>query len=490
MNEVQTVNLIWIVVLLVDLTIRVAAIIIIPRDRKPTAAMAWLLAVFFIPFLGVLFFLVFGSARLPRKRRAKQTAITALIAGRSTGVGAHPARDSWPPWLASVVKQNRTLTGVPIVAANTTRLLDGYEDSLAEMTAAIDGATEFVHVEFYIVALDPTTRPFFTAMARAVGRGVDVRLLLDHVASARSPGFKETVAELDRTGVRWALMLPVQPLKGKYQRPDLRNHRKLVVVDGLVAFLGSQNLIDRSYNLPKNLKRGLMWQDLMVRLTGPVVRTVDAVFLSDWFSETDELIERRRVGQDGPPADTPESTVECQVVPSGPGFPSENNLRLFLALVHSAQERVIVTSPYFVPDEAMMYALTSACHRGLAVELFVSEIGDQGPIFHAQRSYYRDLLAAGVRIFLYPAPYILHSKHFSIDDSVAVIGSSNMDIRSFSLNLEVSLLVHGASFVQQMREIEDGYRTRSRELTAAEWAKQPARSTVLDGVARLTSGLQ
>ena len=137
-----------------------------------------------------------------------------------------------------------------------------------------------------------------------------------------------------------------------------------------------------------------------------------------------------------------------------------------------------------------MYAITSACQRGLEVQLFVSEIGDQGPVFHAQRSYYAELLAAGVRIFLYPSPYILHAKHLSIDDSVAVIGSSNMDIRSFSLDLEVSLLVHGTSFVAEMRQVEAGYRAISHELTAAEWAKQPRHSTVLDGVARLTSALQ
>ncbi len=130
-------------------------------------------------------------------------------------------------------------------------------------------------------------------------------------------------------------------------------------------------------------------------------------------------------------------------MPSGPAYEGENNLRQFLTLVTSAQRKVIITSPYFVPDEAMMYAITSACQRGLDVQLFVSEIGDQASVWHAQRSYYGPLLAAGVQIWLYPAPYILHSKHLSIDDDVAVIGSSNMDIRSFALNAEVTLLVRG-----------------------------------------------
>jgi cardiolipin synthase len=188
--------------------------------------------------------------------------------------------------------------------------------------------------------------------------------------------------------------------------------------------------------------------------------------------------------------DTSPAALECQVVPSGPGFVGENNLRLFLNLLYGAREKVIITSPYFVPDEAMMYAITSACQRGLDVQLFVSEIGDQGLVFHAQRSYYGEMLTAGVRIFQYPAPYILHAKHLSIDEDVAVIGSSNMDIRSFSLDLEVSLLVRGESFVADMRKIEAHYRDIGKELTVADWAGQTGRSTVLDGLARLTSGLQ
>jgi cardiolipin synthase len=177
-------------------------------------------------------------------------------------------------------------------------------------------------------------------------------------------------------------------------------------------------------------------------------------------------------------------------VPSGPGFEGANNLRLFLALLYYAQERIVITSPYFVPDESMLMAITTATQRGLKVELFVSEIGDQALVHHAQRSYYEALLKADVRIWMYKAPYILHAKHFTIDDDVAVIGSSNMDMRSFLLNMEVSLMVRGRSFVEQLRAVEDGYRASSRELTLAEWERQPLRSTVLDNLARLTSALQ
>ena len=479
------------ILVLADFAIRVAALIIVPRERKPTAAMAWLLAIFLIPFIGILFFLLIGNSKLPAARREKQKKIDALIRAKAEGVDLVPDRGAWPKWFTSLTAQNEELGALPPLGGNTASLFGDYQGSIDAMSAEIDRAIRFVHVEFYIVSFDSTTTGFFAALERAVQRGVRVRLLADYVASRRVAGHDETFAELDRIGVTWSYMLPVRPLKGQYQRPDLRNHRKLVVVDGLVGFMGSQNLIDRSYNSPKNLKRGLQWQELMTRVSGPVVAAINAVFRSDWYLETDELLgDDDHLAAVDVPADTSTDALVCQVVPSGPGYDGENNLRLFLTLVTSAQRKVIITSPYFVPDEAMMYAITSACQRGLDVQLFVSEIGDQGSVWHAQRSYYGSLLRAGVGIWLYPGPYILHSKHLSVDDDVAVIGSSNMDIRSFALNSEGSLLVRGASFVSQMRAVEQGYRDAGRQLTLEEWQKEPASATFLDGVARLTSALQ
>lgn len=481
---------VWPIVLLVVVVIDVIAVIVIPRGRKPTAAMAWLLLILLLPFVGILLFLLIGSYRLPAKRRAEQTRIDGLIRSGVDREQLRTMEQDWPRWFQRVVQQNENLTALPASDGNEASLYPDYQASIDAMAEAIDTAERFVHVEFFIVAWDDTTRGFFAAMERAVARGVTVRLLADYVATRRLGNSKATLAELDRIGVEWAWMLPVMPFQGKYQRPDLRNHRKIVVVDGRIGFMGSQNLIDRSYDSPKNIKRGLKWQELMTRLTGPVVAAVNVVFLSDWLIETGEDL---TATEHVPAADLERSpspdALLCQVVPSGPGYTTENNLRLFLSLIYGATEKVILTSPYFVPDEAMVYAITTACQRGLEVQLFVSEIGDQGLVYHAQRSYYSALLEAGVRIFLYPAPYILHSKHFSIDDDIAVIGSSNMDIRSFSLNMEVSLLVRGESFVAGMREVEQAYRDAGRELTLEEWNNQPGKATFLDGLARLTSAL-
>ncbi|MCP2367123.1 cardiolipin synthase [Agromyces flavus] len=479
------------ILILVDWIIRIIALIVIPRERKPTAAMAWLLAIFLIPFVGILLYLLIGNIRLPKQRTARQEEADRMIAERAEGLDLVTDHEAWPAWFASAVAQNTRLTGLPVTSGNRATLIDDYQGSIDAMAADVATATRFVHVEFFIVAFDDTTRGFFAAMEAAVRRGVKVRLLMDHIASAKVPLHKATIAELDRIGVEWHYLLPVRPLKGEWQRPDLRNHRKIVVVDGLVGHMGSQNLIDRTYDSPKNVKRGLMWQELVARVTGPAVAELNAVFRSDWYAETGEVLgEEWNTPATAIAVDTSLDALDCQVVPSGPAFEIENNLRQFLTLVNSAQEQVIITSPYFVPDEAMVYAITSAKLRGLDVQLFVSEIGDQGGVWHAQRSYYRALLQAGVRIWLYPGPYILHSKHLSIDDDVAVIGSSNMDIRSFALNFEVTLLVRGASFVADMREVEAKYRELGRELTLEEWDREPASATFLDGIARLTSALQ
>ncbi|QEO15083.1 cardiolipin synthase [Agromyces intestinalis] len=472
-----------------DLVIRVTAIIVVPRNRRPTAGMAWLLAIFFIPFIGVLFFLLIGNPKLPKARRAKQAEVNRYILESTHGVERVSDSGSWPAWFEGVVRMNRNLGAMPLIGSNSASLISDYDGSLAAMAAAIRGAERYVHAEFYIFAYDETTADFFDAMGEAAARGVEVRVLLDHVASYRVKGYRATLQKLTEMGVEWQLMLPVQPFKGKYQRPDLRNHRKILVVDGEVGFMGSQNIIDRSYNKPSNLRRGLKWKELVAKVEGPIVSGLDAIFATDWYLETGEAPRREEFvsafEQEGAAQD-----LDCQVVPSGPGFSNENNLKLFLALLYAAREQVIITSPYFVPDEAMLYAISGATQRGVHVELFVSEIGDQALVYHAQRSYYEALLRAGVKIYMYRAPYILHSKHFSIDDDVAVIGSSNMDIRSFELNMEVSLLVRGASFVREMREVEASYRRESRELTLEEWLQQPLRSTVLDNLARLTSALQ
>ena len=178
-----------------------------------------------------------------------------------------------------------------------------------------------------------------------------------------------------------------------------------------------------------------------------------------------------------------------QLVPSGPGYPTEPNLRMILSLIQNATKRVSITSPYFVPDEALLAAMTTAAYRGIEVELFVGLESDHFIVNHAQRSYYQALLAAGVRIYRYPAPTVLHAKYMTVDDEIAVIGSANMDFRSFALNYEVMLLAFGGDLDDMLCANDAYYRTTSSELTAEEWAAEPWWKRYVDNVCRLLSAV-
>lgn len=479
------------------LVIAIAAIGIIPGNRKPSTGMAWLLLIFAAPIIGFLIFLMFGKPRLESRRHRRQRETNERIREYTGGALAMYGEPTGPSYVDSLVTLNHNLGSLPILGGNQVDLVDDYTTSITTMAHAVDEAEHYVNIEFYIMAWDDVTEPLFAALTRATERGVTVRLLFDHLGSRGLPSYKELVRKLEETSIDWHRMLPIQPLKGKFRRPDLRNHRKLMVVDGQVGFTGSLNITEPGYNKPKNHKAGRHWVELMVRLHGPAVAALDAVFASDWYAETDERISvevipapTTEVGAVASGARPPLRDVSCQIVPSGPGFPSENNLRLFTTLIYQAERRISITSPYFVPDESLLYAVTTAVQRGIPVELFVSEQSDQFMVGHAQASYYRALLEAGVEIYLYPAPAILHSKFFTIDDDVAVVGSSNMDMRSFALNYEISLMMLGPDVVARVRAVEDAYRAISRALTLEEWDARPARLKYVDNVMRLTAALQ
>ncbi|HVK46078.1 MAG TPA: cardiolipin synthase [Micropruina sp.] len=474
----------------IDLVLRVIALGVVPENRRPSSGMAWLILILFFPIPGFGLFLLLGGTSVGRLRRDRQSEALAHLRSRVESLDPTlfaAAPEDGPSYLPSAIALNRQLGALPAVATGSVDVFSDYDESLAAMARAIDEARERVHIEFYIMAWDETTAPVFDALVAARQRGVVVRLLFDHLGSRKMEGFEEFQKKLDAAGFEWRPMLPLHVLKGDVRRPDLRNHRKILVIDGVVAFTGSQNLVERSYHNEKHRKAGRKWVELTCRVTHGLAASLDAVFATDWYSETGELLDLSRAA-DGPATD--EVAGLGQVVPSGPGVVAENNLRLFTLLLYGATKRISLTSPYFVPDESLLYAVTTAAERGVEVELFVGEEGDQFMVYHAQRSYYLALLKAGVRIWLYEAPLVLHSKHFSIDDDVVVIGSSNMDQRSFSLNYEVSLMLASRAAVDQMRLVEDAYRGRSRELTLAEWETRTRRQRYVDNVMRLTAALQ
>jgi cardiolipin synthase len=471
----------------VDFVIRVAAIGMIPGNRRPTTAMAWLLVIFFFPIAGLILFLTFGNFALSQRRRLRQQEINRKVLESTRHLDPLDSDIDAPDWIKSAAQLNRNLGAFPCLAGNKVELMTGYTESMEAMTEAVQSARNYVNAQFYIMGEDEVTEKMFVALEEAAARGVKVRVLFDHLGTLRIPGYRRMLKRLTAAGIEWRRMLPLLPTQRQWRRFDLRNHRKILVVDGTVAFTGSQNLIEPSYKNKRHRRAGRQWVELMARVRGPLVVGLNVVFATDWSSESDESLEHDIQAHDW---ETNPGDITTQVVPSGPGYETENNLRLFTTLIYSAQERISITSPYFVPDDSLLYAITTAAQRGVEVELFVSEKGDQFLVHHAQQSYYGALLAAGVRIYRYPRPMVLHAKHFTIDDDVAVLGSSNMDMRSFSLNLEVSVMLLGGDIVRRMRVVQDSYREISSELELSAWQHRPRLNRYVDNVARLTATLQ
>jgi cardiolipin synthase A/B len=483
MNAVQWLPLI---LYLVELTIKIVAIGTVPSNRRPSSSIAWLLLIVVTPILGLALFLLIGSPFVRGRRARVQAEANQVITERTAAIPDLPPGADIPVGVETLIRLNRHLSHLPCVTGVSHGLFGDSEASIKAMTEAVNEAEVTVHVEFFITAWDDTTDILMTALADAVKRGVRVRLLYDDIASRAYPGFKEMNSKLTAAGIEWHEMMPIKPFKGKWRRPDLRNHRKLLVVDSKVAFMGSQNMIDSSYLLPKNIKIGRHWKDLNIKISGEIIMELEAVFAMDWYSETGE-----RLGAEiEPVADPDGDRVPMQLLPSGPGYLTMPNLRLFSSLVHRAQEELSLTSPYFVPDDSLLEAITTAAYRGVAVELFVSEQADQFVVQNAQASYYDVLLEAGVRIYQYPKPTVLHAKHFTVDDIVGIIGSSNMDYRSFGLDYEITLMSTGAEFVADLQGVADEYRAVCRELTLAEWRQRPKSQRYVENVMRLVSALQ
>ena len=498
----------WVVV---DYSIKVVALGTVPENRRPSSSTAWLLLIFLLPLVGLPLYVFLGSPWVHGKRWQQQVTVNEATLSLTRAMHIAPEGANPSAHLESVLRMNRSLTGLPCVTGEVVALHSDAPRTYEAMARLIDTAEHHVHVEFYIQSWDEVTDVFYRALERAAARGVTVRLLVDHLGSRKYPGWRRLGRRWDAAGIRWRLTMPLLPLKRRFRRPDLRNHRKLLTVDGQRAFIGSHNIIDPTYRLRSNLRAGRSWHDLSVEVTGAVVVEVEAVFAMDWFFEAGETLEGldlypdpdpaqalpELAGRPGPVVGTPAPRLgrpgavvnAMQIVPSGPGYPTEPNLRMFLSLIQNATKRVSITSPYFIPDEALLSAITTAAYRGIDVELFVGKESDHFIVNHAQRSYYAALLAAGVRIYRYPAPTVLHAKYMTIDDEIAVIGSANMDFRSFALNYEVMLLAFGGDLDDLLRGNDAIFRELSEELTAREWAREPLWRRYIDNVCRLLSAV-
>ncbi|MCB8820459.1 cardiolipin synthase [Microvirga rosea] len=458
--------------------IRLAMLIVVPFRRSPEAAKGWLLFVFFLPWPALVLYHIIGRPNYPRWRRERFARLPVVFKGVADRVRALTERQE--PELPENLKQAATLIQnlgrFPSVDGNSVELLCSYDESINRLIADIDRATGHVHLLFYIFADDRTGWSVIDALAHAVERGVTCRVLIDALGSrAWAP---RVVDALRQRGVAVRLVLPVTLLRRKSARADLRNHRKIAVIDGMIGYVGSQNIVDADF------RPGITNQELVVRATGPVILELQGVFVADWFLETQEILHT----PDLFPTPAHTGHVVAQVLPSGPDYPEASVGRLIEAMVHGARRRVVITTPYFIPNEGLLHALGTAVLRGVEVHLVLSKPADQLLVSLAQRSYYAELLGAGIRIHLY-RDKLLHAKHMSVDRRVSLIGSSNVDMRSFTLNSEVSLILFDREVNAELRTEQERYFASSEELSLDTWKARSLASKTIENIARLVSPL-
>jgi cardiolipin synthase A/B len=454
--------------------------VIVLRKEKPVTCLAWLTVVFFEPWVGLGLYLLIGENRLGRRQLARRQQLRPLL-DASEYPRVEPAHVIDP----AETDEYNVLTqlaehggGLPVVAGNSISLVSDTDEAIDRLIAEINSARHHVHLLFYIFKNDAVGYRVAKALVLAVARGVVCRVLADAVGSRQL--FRGMAPWLQKHGVRVFPVLPANLWRIPFSRLDLRNHRKLAVIDGRVAFTGSQNLVEASYGH----KRAGVWHDVMARVTGPVVRQLQGIFLEDWFYASGELMEDAALF----PVCRPDGPIAIQVIPTGPDQPTELFQDLVVRAIFLARRRVVITSPYFIPDEPMLLALRLAALRGVQVDLVIPNRCDHRVVNAAGAFYCDYLMRFGVRVFLFQKG-MLHAKTLTIDDELAMFGSANYDIRSFSLNFELNLFMHSAEAVEAMHGLQQGYLDQSLQAVPGKWPLQTLENRLKMNLAKLFSPL-
>jgi cardiolipin synthase len=461
---------------------------VIMQRPAPGVALAWLFLVAGVPILGGLAYLVLGERRISGKRtrriaRLRMDADKLARAAIDEGL----TEVNWaghPEAAAAMNRLGLTLTGVPTVHGCGGKLYSSTREVLEKIAEDVRGASKSVLMEFYIWNEGGAADDVLEAVIDAARRGVVCRILVDHVGAA--PWWKGSQPRrLREAGVHVQQALPVSLFYAMVSRNDLRLHRKIVVIDGEIAWTGSMNMVDpRFFKQEANVGE---WVDAMVRTEGSVVAPLAMTMIGDWMVETGEPIESiiesaqlKLVHPQGP--------ADVQVIPTGPGQGEDGILQMLLAIINAARKELVLTTPYFVPDESMLRALRGAAARGVRVDLVVPEKLDSRPTHHASRSYYDALLDAGVRIHLYNKG-LLHTKAITADREISMFGTVNLDMRSIWINYEVALFIYGPLFGNMLHALQESYIGDSILLDPGEWRRRSGGQRFQENVFRLLSPL-
>ncbi len=454
------------VVLEVAIVIRV----LVRPHREPASRIAWVAVIAGVPVFGMLAYILFGEVSIGRRRVARLREVLAGMPALATCAPGDEAnhKAEIPPLYEHLFRMGTSISGFPAVGGNAARLLADSNATIDAMVADIDAAVDHVHLLFYIWLPDNNGCKIVEALQRAAGRGVTCRAMVDNLGSRSMIGSEHWQA-MQAAGVHVAVALPIgnpllRPLHG---RIDLRNHRKIVVIDGSITYCGSQNCADPEFRVKAKYAP---WVDAVMRFEGPIARQNQHLFAGDWMTYTDENLDDLL----RQPIPAPQPGFPAQVVATGPTNRHSAMPQMFEALIYAARRELVISTPYYVPDESMQNALCASAYRGVDTTIIFPARNDSWIVGGASRSYYADLLEAGVTIYEYVGG-LLHTKSLTLDGEVTLIGSANMDRRSFDLNYENNILLCDASLTADFRARQQQYINQSNLVTREAVASWPLR---------------
>lgn len=444
-------------ILSILLTLVVMARILLRPNRVPASRIAWLVVVGALPLVGIVAYLLLGEVRIGRGRLARVRDSLARMPKQQDG-----SDEIVPERYRNLFRLGQSVSGFWPVGGNTGRLLEDSNATIDAMVADIDAAHDHVHVLFYIWLADNNGRKMIEALKRAAARGVVCRVMVDDVGSrglVRSEHWKA----MREAGIKVASGLAIgNPfLRIFTSRIDLRNHRKIVVIDGAITYCGSQNCADPEFRVKA---RYAPWVDAMVRFEGPIAHQNQLLFAGDWMAGVREDL-GDLLKQPVPSPDAVE--MPAQVIGTGPTVRVSAMQEVFQSLLFAARREIIITTPYYIPDDSLQNALCATAYRGVDTTIIFPARNDSWIVGAASRSYYADLLAAGVKIHEYVGG-LLHTKSMTVDGELMLIGSANMDRRSLELNYENNVLVHDADLTAAMAARQQDYIAQSRQVTLEE----------------------
>lgn len=437
--------------------------IMLRRHRQPESRLAWITVLLALPFAGVLAYILLGETNIGRKRIARMNQTLAKLPRPETAPGWERA-DKWvdaPDRYQSLFTVGEAISGYKAVGGNRAELMADSQTTIDAMVADIDAARDHVHLMFYIWLTDTSGLKIADALKRAAARGVQCRAMVDDLGS-REMVRSKVWADMAAAGVQVAQALRIgnpvtRALSG---RIDLRNHRKILVIDNDLTYCGSQNCADAAF-LPK--AKYAPWVDTVMRFEGPVARQNQHLFATDWMAHVDEDISHLLAR----PLSSEQPGFVAQVIGTGPTTRASAMPELFETLMYSARSELFITTPYYVPNAALQAALCAAANRGVHTTIIFPKRNDDFAVGATARSYYEELLTAGVNIHEY-RPGILHAKTLTVDTEITLIGSANMDRRSFDLNYENNILLRDAEQTAQLRERQVSFLKDSDTVTLAE----------------------